>query len=89
MKKPQVRFDWLGRAIEVYNYHSQCLQENKNWTIKQTASDLGRSEGGVVEDLMLANWSRTHERELRKFKNLKDAVKWAREMQLKLKTCNL
>jgi hypothetical protein len=85
MTHPLVKLDWLTRAIEVNRFHiAQCKEEPK-WTIQQTADALNRSIGSVSQDLLLASWSRTHEKQLRRCGNMKDALAFVRDKEREMR----
>ncbi len=81
LKSPPVKDHWLDRAIQVYNFHCNQLKDEKNWTIKKTADALNRSIGSVSQDILLANWSKTHDKQLRRFGSMKDALKFVHKNQ--------
>jgi hypothetical protein len=69
-----IKNHWLDRAIQVYNFHiHQCKAEPK-WTIAKTAEALNRSIGSVSQDIALANWAKTHEKQLRRLKSMRMAL---------------
>lgn len=76
--KPPVKNHWLDRAIEVYNFHVKQCKEDDSWTIPKTAIVLNRSLGSVSQDILLARWSLTHEKRLRKM-SYGDALEFVRE----------
>lgn len=75
LRKPH----WLDRAIDVRNYHANLLKTEKAWTIEQTATSLNRSVGSVSQDITVANWTITHEKQLRRFHSMRDALEYIRE----------
>lgn len=79
------KLDWLDRAVEVYNYHVGMCKAERNWTIVRTAKDLNRSVGSVSQDITLASWVRTHERQLRRFASMRDALEYIREKKTEMK----
>lgn len=73
-KPPPIKLSWFDRAIQVHNYHvSQCRDE-PDWTLEKTAVSLNRSTGSISQDMLIATWSRSHERQIRKCRTLKDAI---------------
>lgn len=72
---------YITKAKETYNYHRSKLLANDKWTTVQTAKALRRSIGGVSEDLIIARWCRTHEKELEKFKYAYEALDFIRRKQ--------
>ena len=86
MKAPPVKQNWLDRAVEIRHFHIQQLKDEPKWTIEKTAAALNRSVGSVAQDLLLASWVKTHEKQLRRCSSMRDAIAWVRlkrkEMQL-------
>ena len=79
MKQPPKKQHWLDRAIDVHNFHiGQCKVE-PYWVISDTAKSLNRSIGSVSQDITLASWAKTHEKQLRKFSSMKDALAWVKD----------
>jgi hypothetical protein len=86
MTHPLAKLNWLDRAIEVNKFHiAQCKEEPK-WTIQKTADALNRSFGSVAQDLLLASWSHTHEKQLRRCDSMRDALAFVhlKEREMKL-----
>jgi hypothetical protein len=79
MKNPPIKLHWIERCIEVHHFHIQQLKDENNWTIEKTAKSLNRSIGSVSQDLLLASWFRSHEKQLRRFTCMKDALEFVRE----------
>jgi hypothetical protein len=80
---------WLDRAIQIYKFHiSQCKEEPK-WTIQKTADALNRSVGSVSQDILLANWSRTHDKQLRRCSSMRDALSFVRLKEKEMRTAEL
>jgi len=65
---------WLDRAIQVYNFHIKQIKDEHNWTMQKTATILNRSIGSISNDITIANWSKTHEKQLRRFKSARMAL---------------
>jgi len=75
---PPVKEPWVNRCLAVYRFHvSQCKEES-SWTIAQTAQALSRSTGSVSQDILIAQWMRTHETQIRKFRNMSDALEFVK-----------
>lgn len=72
---------WLERAKGTYRFHRARLLSNDDWTLAKTASVLKRSIGSVGEDIMIAKWCRTNEKQLEDFKYAQDALKFIRKKQ--------
>jgi hypothetical protein len=68
------KLDWLDRAVQVHNYHAGLCKKNPEWTIAKTAGDLNRSVGSVSQDITVAQWVRTHEKQLRRLRSMRDAL---------------
>lgn len=86
---PPIKLNWIDRAAQVHSYHiSQCKSE-QNWTIEKTARELNRSIGSVAQDLMIASWLKTHEKQLRRYRNMKDALDFIRDKKNEQKLSDL
>lgn len=87
MKSPPVKQHWINQCIEIHNYHVSQLKHETNWTVEKTANALARSVGSVSQCITIASWFKTHEKQLRKFKNAKDALEFIkgkkREMRIR------
>lgn len=80
---------WVEKAISTHRYHVEKLKHHPSWTITDTATSLNRSIGSISEDLLLANWIRTHENKIRKFSYAKDALSFIRAEKRKIATEHL
>lgn len=76
---PPIKVNWLDRAIQVHNFHVQQCKDESKWTIEKTAESLNRSIGSVSQDITVASWVRTHEKQLRRFRSLHDALEYIRD----------
>jgi hypothetical protein len=89
MKSPPVKQNWVSKCIDIHNFHvSQCRTES-NWTVEKTAKALSRSVGSVCQDLLLASWLRTHEKQLKRFRNAKDALEFVRTKKREMRSQEL
>ena len=79
MKTPLIKLNWLDRAIQVYNYHINLCQTEQRWTIEKTAKSLNRSIGSVSQDITIASWVKTHEKQLRRFRSMNDALEYIKD----------
>lgn len=79
MSEAQPKF--LIRAKETYKFHRSKLLSEDKWNTTKTAKVLRRSIGSVSEDLMIARWCRSHEKQLEKFKYAQEAIEWIRDKQ--------
>lgn len=79
---------FIERAIKTNELHVSFLKENSFHTIAETAAKLGRSNGGVSQDLTIAQWMMTHESELLKYSTIEQVLKFIKdkkqEMRLRL-----
>jgi hypothetical protein len=80
-----IKLGWLDRAIQVYNYHVNLRKSERNWTIEKTAEALQRSIGSVSNDITVATWSITHEKQLRRFRSMRDALAYIKEKKDEMK----
>ncbi len=76
-----VRQHWLDRAIQVRQFHIQQCKEEPGWTVTKTADALNRSVGSVSQDITLAMWSKTHEKQLRRCSSARDALTFIKDKQ--------
>lgn len=86
MRQPPIKQSWIERAVEINHFHIHQLKEEPHWTIEKTANALNRSIGSVSQDLLIARWLKTHEKQIRRCSSMRDALAWvrvrSREMQL-------
>lgn len=80
-----IKQNWLDRAIEIRRFHIQQLKDEPHWTIEKTAKILNRSIGSVSQDLLLADWYKTHEKQLRRCKSMRDALEFVRERKKEMR----
>lgn len=73
---PPIKLNWLNRAVEVHNYHVQQCKDESGWTIEKTAHALNRSIGSVSQDLLIASWCKSHEKQLKRCNSMKDALEF-------------
>lgn len=76
-----IKKHWLDRAIDVNRFHIQQLKDEPNWTIQKTADILNRSIGSISNDLTLASWAKTHEKQLRRCSSAREALKFVKDRQ--------
>jgi len=81
-------FQWIERAKTTFNFHRSKLTSHDKWTLAHTAKALRRSQGSICEDLLLARWLRTHERQLKGFRYAYEALEYVRKEQRRLETDN-
>lgn len=79
------KLNWLDRAVNIYNYHVGMCKQEKSWTIEKTASSLNRSIGSVSQDITVAKWTTTHEKQLRRFHSLSDALGYIKDKKREMK----
>lgn len=87
--KPPIKSHWIDRAVDIHNFHVSQLKAESSWTIDKTAKALSRSLGSVSQDLLLASWLKTHEKQIRRFTCAKDAIDWIRSKKKEMKTQEL
>lgn len=86
MKSPPVKQHWINKCIDIHNFHVSQLRAEGNWTIEKTANALCRSIGSVSQALTIASWLKTHEKQLKKFRNEKDAINFIKEKKMEMRT---
>jgi hypothetical protein len=89
LKQPPVKQGWLERAIDIYRFHIQQLKDEPDWTIEKSARLLNRSIGSVSQDLLLASWAKTHEKQLRRFDSMRDALNFVRKRKRELQLSDI
>lgn len=70
---------WLKKAKETFSFHRHKILDNDHHTVAMTAHLLRRSLGSVCEDLLIARWCRTHEKELEQYEYTYQALEFIRE----------
>lgn len=81
MTHPLRKVNWLDRCIETSKFHIDQCKNEPHWTIQKTAEVLNRSTGSVSQDILLANWSKSHEKVLRRFRSMNEALEFVREKE--------
>lgn len=81
MKAPPIKPTWIERAVEIRSFHIQCCLDDEKWTIAKTAQALNRSIGSISQDLLIASFLKTHEKQLRRCSSLRDALAYVRQIQ--------
>ena len=89
MKAPPVKQHWINKCIDIYNFHVSQLKAESKWTVEQTATVLQRSIGSVSQAITIASWLRTHEKQLKRFRNEKDAIQFIKNKKREMKTQEL
>ncbi len=88
-KLPPIKLDWIDRAAQVHNYHVSQVKAEQNWTIEKTAKELNRSVGSVAQDLLIASWLRSHEKQLKRFRSMKDALEYIRNKKREMNSMEI
>lgn len=89
MKTPPIKQHWITECIDIHNFHVSQVKADSGWTVLATAKCLNRSIGSVSQYLMLASWLKTHEKQLKRFKNAKDALEFVRNKKKEMNTQEL
>lgn len=89
MKQPPVKQHWITKCIEIHNFHVSQVKSEPGWTVDKTCKALNRSMGSVCEDLMIASWLKTHEKQIKRFRNRIDALEFIRGKKKEMKTQEL
>ena len=76
-----IKLNWLSRAVQVHNFHVAQLRDEKEWTLEKTAEALNRSIGSVSQDIKIAKWCKTHEKQLARFRSMSDALSFIRDKE--------
>jgi len=85
-KGPPKKYNWLELALEIHSFHINQLKSNKTQTIRQTAADLNRSLGSVSQSITIGSWYKTHEKQLKRFNSLKEAMNFIRDRNYEQRT---
>lgn len=85
MRAPPIKQSWLDRAVDIHRFHVQQCRDESNWTIEKTAKALNRSIGSISQDLLLASWLKTHEKQLRRFSSMRDALEFVRSRRREIR----
>lgn len=72
---------FIQRAKETYSFHREKCLSHDNWTLGMTSRALRRSSGSVSEDLLIARWCKTHEKQIEKFTYSYEALEFIRNKQ--------
>jgi hypothetical protein len=80
-----IKLNWLDRAIEINKFHATQLKDEPGWTITKTAKMLNRSVGSVAEDLLIASWLKTHEKQLKRFNSMREALAFVRSKKREMR----
>lgn len=81
MKAPPIKPTWIDRALEIRTFHVQQCRDDPKWTVSKTADVLNRSIGSVSQDLLIASFLKTHEKQLRRCSSMRDALAYVRSIQ--------
>lgn len=85
MKIPApVKLNWLDRAVQIHNFHVANQKEEPKWTLEKTAEALNMSTGSVSQNLTIARWVRTHEKQLRRFRSMRDGLNYIKNKQTEM-----
>ena len=87
MKSPPIKPTWIDRAIDIRVWHVQQCRDDSTWTISKTATALNRSIGSISQDLLIASFLKTHEKQIKRCSSMRDALAYirgiVREMELR------
>lgn len=85
MRPSLIKLGWLDRAVQIHNLHVQFRKDEKEWTIEKTAKHLNRSVGSVSQDITVASWVRTHEKQLRRLRSMRDALDYIKAKKIEMR----
>lgn len=81
-----VKQNWLQTAIDIRKFHINQLKLENGWTIEKTALALNRSVGSISQYILIAEWSRTHEVQLKRCNSMNEGLEFIKrkkkEMEL-------
>lgn len=83
--------DWLDTVKETYKLHIDNLTTahnayGKKWRVRDTANLQKRSVGMVSEDLLIAQWLKTHSSTIESFEYRSEALEFIRKRKHHLLT---
>lgn len=73
------KYTWQQKVQAIHTYHSTRLALDKSWSVRKTATALNRSAGSISQDLQLAEFMRSYEKDLSILKNYVDALDWMKK----------
>lgn len=82
--KTTVKQDWIEKARETFRFHRSKLLLHEDWRLEDTAECLNRSLGSISQDITIARWLRTHEKDIERQRSIKDALEFIREKKKKM-----
>ena len=80
---------WLSRVKETHRYHVRKLKEDHKHRLVDTAKGLKRSIGSISEDLLVANWLKTHRDDIEKCEFFNEALDFIRKKKIELETLEI
>lgn len=79
-----VPLSFIEKANQIAKYHKDKRKENPKWTLTDSSKELKISIGAVCEELLIAQWLRTHWDDMNKLDSRRDALKFIKERRRKL-----
>lgn len=76
--KHLIKRNWIDKVREIHAFHVSQVKLDDHWRIQDTASILNQSLGSISQYLLLAQWLKTHETQLRKFRTANAALEFVR-----------
>lgn len=76
-----VKPNWIDRAIQIRKWHVQQCRDDSTWTISKTADALNRSIGSISQDILIAEWMMTHEKQIRRCGSMRDALAYIKGLK--------
>ena len=76
---------WISRVRATADFHKEQLRQNPNHTYRDTALLLKRSYGRISEDITLAEWLKTHAKQLERCKSIKEALEFVRMKKMEMR----
>ncbi len=84
-----IKLNWFDRAIQVAKFHIAQCKDDSTWTVRKTSIALNRSVGSISQDLLIASWSKTHEKKLKNFNSMNDALQYIRAHEREMRLGDL
>lgn len=76
-----IKTDWFARAVDINKFHASQLKDEPKWTVAKTAQALNRSIGSVSQDLLIAQWGLTHEKQIKRCSSMRSALDYIHQKQ--------
>ena len=76
------KMSWQDKVKQTDLFHRTQLKTDKDWTIRQTSTELGISPGRISEYLLVARYMDSRPRVLQ-YKKLQEAIDYCKDIKHK------